>query len=59
MPAIWDTHFGYLIAEDGAVSIGEFGGKYGHGGDPKDVTWQDAIIDYFVEKQICDFFYWS
>ncbi len=59
MPAIWDTHFGYLIAEDGAVAIGEFGGKYGHGGDPKDVTWQDAIIDYFVEKWICNFFYWS
>jgi hypothetical protein len=59
MPAIWDTHFGYLVDEDRAMAIGEFGGKYGHGGDPKDVTWQDAIIDYFVEKRICDFFYWS
>ena len=59
MPAIWDTHFGYLIAEGSAIAIGEFGGKYGHGGDPKDVIWQDAIIDYFAEKGICDFFYWS
>jgi endoglucanase len=59
MPEIWDTHFGYLADQQKVVAVGEFGGKYGHGGDPEDVTWQNAIVDYFISKGICDFFYWS
>jgi endoglucanase len=56
MPAIWETHFGFLT-EDYPVVFGEFGGKYGDG-DPKDITWQDAMVDYMIEKNMCSFFYW-
>ena len=59
LPAIWDQHFGFLAAEGRAVVPGEFGGKYGHGGDPADVAWQDALVDYFIETGICSTFYWS
>ena len=59
MPAIWEAHFGFLADQGYVVAPGEFGGKYGHGGDPKDVTWQDSLIDYFMDKRICNFFYWS
>ena len=59
MPFIWETHFGYLTLEGYTIAIGEFGGKYGHlGGDPDDVIWQNSIIDYFILKGICNFFYW-
>ena len=59
MPAIWETHFGYLVDQGYAVIIGEFGGRYGNGGDPRDRAWQDAIIDYMDSKGMTDFFYWS
>ena len=42
-----------------AVIIGEFGGRYGNGGDPKDRDWQDALINYMDSKGMTDFFYWS
>ena len=59
LPAIWDQHFGFLADEGRVIAPGEFGGRYGHGGLAADVVWQDAIIDYFAEKSICNFFYWS
>lgn len=59
MSRIWDTHFGFLRDQSKSVVIGEYGGKYGHGGDPKDIIWQNAITDYFINKGICDAFYWS
>ncbi len=59
MPDIWETHFGYLVDRGYAVIIGEFGGRYGNGGDPRDKDWQDAIIDYMDSKGMTDFFYWS
>lgn len=59
MSKIWDTHFGFLHDQNKSVVIGEYGGKYGHGGDPKDIVWQNAITDYFISKNICDGFYWS
>ena len=58
MPAIWDKHFGFLKSKGHAMIIGEYGGKFGQG-DPKDVTWQNAIVDYLSQKGICDNFYWS
>jgi hypothetical protein len=58
MPTIWETHFGYLVDEGYTIVIGEFGGKYGHGGDPDDVIWQNAIVDYLDDKGIGNFFYW-
>lgn len=59
MPAIWDQHFGFLADQGRILAPGEFGGRYGIGGDPADVDWQNALVDYFIEKDICDFFYWS
>jgi len=59
LPAIWDLHFGFLADGGRVVAPGEFGGRYGHGGAPEDVAWQDALVDYFIDKRICNFFYWS
>ncbi len=60
MPEIWYRHFGYVqIDLNMPVVIGEFGGKYGHGGDPKDVIWQNKIIDWMIANGFCSFFYWS
>ena len=59
MAAIWDTHFGFLIDDGYLIVPGEFGGKYGHGGDPSDDVWQNSLIDYFISKNVCGFFYWS
>jgi endoglucanase len=58
LPAIWEQHFG-RFAPANAVVIGEFGGRYGHGGDPKDKLWQDALVDYLISKNMRDSFYWS
>lgn len=58
MPAIWDLHFGRFSPQY-AVVIGEFGGKYGHGGNPKDVIWQNKIVDYLIQKNMRSSFYWS
>lgn len=59
MPEIWDTHFGFLADQGFAVIPGEFGGRYGHGGDAKDKIWQDAFVDYMISKDMNNFFYWS
>lgn len=59
MPDIWETHFGYLVDRGYSVIIGEFGGRYGNGGDPNDRAWQDALINYMDGKGMTDFFYWS
>jgi endoglucanase len=64
LPAGWDKYFGFAPSLGYAMAIGEFGGKYGHDdkfskAHPKDITWQTKIIDYFIEKKQCNFFYWS
>lgn len=56
MPAIWEKHFGFLSG-DYALIVGEWGGKYG-AGDPRDLVWQNALIDYLAKKKIHSF-YWS
>jgi endoglucanase len=56
MPAIWDSHFGFLTKTNATVVPGEFGGFYKPGS--KDREWQDAVIDYFIDKKICNSFYW-
>lgn len=57
MPEIWETHFGFLVETGYAVIPGEFGGQYGEG-DEQDDEWQDTLIDYFIDKEMCNFFYW-
>ncbi len=59
MPAIWDQHFGFLLEQGYAVIFGEFGGRYGHGGKPEDVTWQNALVAYMRDKGMANYFYWS
>lgn len=58
LPAIWDAHFGDFASQGFSVIPGEFGGKYGQG-DGRDKVWQDALVDYLLEKGMTDFFYWS
>ncbi len=58
MPAIWDDHFGNVLATGNSVALGEFGGKYG-AGDSRDVAWQNKVVDYQIAKGMCSFFFWS
>jgi len=58
LPAIWEQHFGQFSPAH-AVVIGEWGGRYGHGGDPKDKVWQDALVDWLIAKEMRSTFYWS
>ncbi len=59
MHGIWETQFGYLASKGYTVIPGEWGGKYGNGGDPQDKVWQDALVQYFKSKKICSSFYWD
>ena len=54
MPAIWDRHFGYLIAKGYTIIPSEFGGRY----VDKDRQWGDAFISYLKGKGIAGFYYW-
>jgi aryl-phospho-beta-D-glucosidase BglC (GH1 family) len=57
----WDTLFG-KFSQVHAVIPGEWGGHYGDGlgsGGAKDVTWQNAFVDYMISKGISSSFYWS
>jgi aryl-phospho-beta-D-glucosidase BglC (GH1 family) len=69
----WQEHFGYLRDQGFAVVVGEFGGnmdwprgqanlrdrnRWSHITAPIDQQWQDAFVDYMVEKKI-DGCYWS
>lgn len=59
MPAIWDRNFGQFLKQGYAVILGEFGGRYGEGGNPKDRAWQDMLVQYLVERRVNSAFYWS
>jgi endoglucanase len=69
----WEEHFGYLKQLGYGMVVGEFGGnmdwprgqanlrdrnRWGHITTPVDQQWQDAFVDYLVEKKI-DGCYWS
>lgn len=59
LSGIWDTHFGFLhTTKNENVIIGEFGGKYG-AGNPKDVQYQDTLVNYMINKKMCNSFYWA
>jgi endoglucanase len=59
MPAIWRAHFGQFRTAGYAVSLGEFGGRYGHGGNAKDKVLQDALVKYLLKNGMTNAFYWS
>lgn len=70
----WDEHFGYLKAMGYGMAIGEFGGnpdwprkatlrdqdRYDYLSDKTvDWQWQQAFVDYLIDRGITDTFYWS
>jgi len=58
--SIWNQNWGYIRRELGLpIYVGEFGGKYGHGGDSRDPIFQQKLIDYLIENDICWWTYWS
>ena len=61
LPPHWDTLFGQFRNVH-AVIPGEWGGHYGDGlgaGGSKDVTWQNAFVDYAISRGMRSSFYWS
>ena len=59
LAADWQTLFGQFYPAHPVV-IGEWGGKYGTGtSGQKDVTWQNALVDYLLSKGIHSTFYWT
>lgn len=52
---IWDLHFGHLVQKGYTLVVGEFGGHY----EERDRVWQDAFVDYLLQKPIRNTFYWS
>ena len=69
----WEEHFGYLKDQGYAIVVGEFGGnldwplggaslrdqaRWSHITPGVDQVWQDAFVDYMVEKGI-EGCYWS
>ncbi|MGL4758792.1 MAG: glycoside hydrolase family 5 protein [Patescibacteria group bacterium] len=53
---IWESHFGFTTSQY-TLAITEFGGKYTN--DSEHNKWQELVMNYFAEKQICNTFYWS
>ncbi len=58
LPAIWEQHFGFL-AQTATIVPGEWGGRYGNNGNPSDKIWQDKLVQYFKDNNICNSFYWT
>ncbi|KAF1315069.1 Cellulase-8, endo-1,4-beta-glucanase, partial [Globisporangium splendens] len=57
MPAIWDSHFGYIHGNKtygAAMVVGEWGGSYE---TQDDQTWQKAFVKYLENKGM-SWFYW-
>ncbi|WP_161628846.1 Calx-beta domain-containing protein [Solimonas flava] len=57
LAADWETLFGQFYPSHPVVP-GEWGGRYGVGGDSRDVAWQNAFVDYMLSKGMRDSFYW-
>lgn len=65
LAADWHDLFGQFSPVH-PVIIGEWGGKYGvangtapeDAAHPKDVAWQNALVDYLTSKNIHSSFYW-
>jgi aryl-phospho-beta-D-glucosidase BglC (GH1 family) len=60
LAADWDTLFG-KFRNVHPVIPGEWGGHYGSGlgtGGAKDVTWQNAFVDYMISRGMRSSFYW-
>ncbi len=59
LEADWERLFGQF-SEQYPVVLGEFGGFYGTGPSGQaDRIWQDALVDYLIEKNLRSAFYWT
>ncbi|RLE69968.1 MAG: hypothetical protein DRJ43_03005, partial [Thermoprotei archaeon] len=56
MPEIWELHWGYLVDGGYTLVVGSFGGRYGEGS--LDRLWHDKLVEYLIDKGVCNFFYW-
>jgi len=60
LPAIWDTHYGYLMNEGlGHVFIGEFGIKDPEAYGGKSRIWFDALLAYIGSDFSWTFWCWN
>jgi len=57
LSADWERLFGQF-ASIYTIVPGEWGGRYGQGGDYRDAAWQNAFVDYLLSKGIRNSFYW-
>ena len=57
LSADWERLFGQF-ASIYTIVPGEWGGRYGQGGDQRDAAWQNAFVDYLLSKGIRNSFYW-
>lgn len=57
LPAIWEQHFGRFTEQGYTLVVGEFGGRYAPGS--ADRLWQDAFVDYLIDKGLNSSFYWA
>jgi len=58
LAADWEQLFGQFEPVHTVVP-GEWGGRYGQGpSGQKDVVWQNAFVDYLIQKGIRNSFYW-
>jgi len=55
LPAIWDTHYGFVPGLTGnALVVGEWGGHL----SDKNGIWMNKYVDYLLSKNNTDNFFW-
>jgi len=55
MPAIWQTHYGYIRdMNKNAVVVGEWGGFI----SGSDGVWMDSFVSWLISKDMTDTFFW-
>lgn len=60
MASIWETQYGYLRQKGYTIIPGEWGGKFAtNGGSQQDPVLQNALVNYWKGKGICNTFYWD
>lgn len=50
----WDEHFGWLREQNQSVIIGEWGGR-----TDIDSQWMQIFVDYLMDENMTDTFFWS
>lgn len=50
----WDNHFGHVRKKGYSVIVGEWGGR-----TDIDAGWMNMFVDYLIDKNMTDNFFWS